>query len=126
MRRSKLNAFAHGSRDAAEQLVANLTRAGELIRSFKQVAVDRSQAERRSFDLLEATQQIIVSLRPSLSPHRVAIEVERHHLTNRLARGERDWLIEHHRRPARERQLRVLGTCRVVGELEIRLGLAGR
>jgi C4-dicarboxylate-specific signal transduction histidine kinase len=76
LRRSKLNAFAHGSRDAAEQLVANLTRAGELIRSFKQVAVDRSQAERRTFDLLEATQQIIVSLRPSLSPDRVAIEVE--------------------------------------------------
>ena len=34
-----------------QQLVANLHRAGELIQSFKQVAVDRSHAERRQFSL---------------------------------------------------------------------------
>ena len=40
---------SRSSRDAAQQLVANLHRAGELIQSFKQVAVDRSHAERRQF-----------------------------------------------------------------------------
>ena len=40
-----------GRPDAASQLVVNLQRAGELIQSFKQVAVDRSHAERRAFDL---------------------------------------------------------------------------
>ena len=43
-----------------------LQRAGELIQSFKQVAVDRSHAERRQFSSREATDQIIASLRPVL------------------------------------------------------------
>ena len=43
------------NRDSAQLLVTNLLRAGELIQSFKQVAVDRSVADRREFDLCEAT-----------------------------------------------------------------------
>jgi signal transduction histidine kinase len=66
MRRSRLAEFVEGNKDAANQLVANLHRAGELIQSFKQVAVDRSHAERRPFDLKESTEQIIASLKPSL------------------------------------------------------------
>src|ERR1041384_2134878 len=42
LRRSKLDEFVKSARDAASQLVGNLHRAGELIQSFKQVAVDRS------------------------------------------------------------------------------------
>ena len=59
LRRSRLKDFVAGVRDAADQLVANLQRAGELVQSFKQVAVDRSHAERRVFDLKEATEQIL-------------------------------------------------------------------
>jgi signal transduction histidine kinase len=66
LRRSQLEEFVRTSRDAASQLVANLYRAGELIQSFKQVAVDRSHAERRQFSLSEATYQIIASLKPVL------------------------------------------------------------
>src|SRR6195256_4668965 len=54
LRRSQLEEFVRSSRDAAQQLVANLHRAAELIQSFKQVAVDRSHAERRQFSLSEA------------------------------------------------------------------------
>ena len=64
VRRSLLAEFAGGCHDAANQLVANLQRAGELIQSFKQVAVDRSQADRRRFDLKLATEQIVASVRP--------------------------------------------------------------
>ncbi len=73
LRRSKLEEFVQSCKDASNQLVANLQRAGELIQSFKQVAVDRSHAERRQFDLKEATDQIVASLRPVLrksSDHR--------------------------------------------------------
>src|SRR5262249_1496410 len=59
LRRSQLEDFIRSSRDASQQLVANLHRAGELIQSFKQVAVDRSHAERRQFALSEATDQLI-------------------------------------------------------------------
>jgi signal transduction histidine kinase len=66
LRRSRLEEFIGGSREAAKQLVSNLERAGELIQSFKQVAVDRSHEERRQFDLQQSTNQIVASLRPGL------------------------------------------------------------
>jgi signal transduction histidine kinase len=76
LRRSQLDEFVRTSRDAAQQLVSNLHRAGELIQSFKQVAVDRSHAERRTFNLSEATDQIIASLRPALKKASIALVVE--------------------------------------------------
>jgi signal transduction histidine kinase len=76
LRRSQLEDFVRTSRDAAQQLVANLHRAGELIQSFKQVAVDRSHAERRQFSLREATDQIIASLRPVLKKAPISLSIE--------------------------------------------------
>jgi signal transduction histidine kinase len=76
LRRSRLDQFVAGIRDAAEQLVANLQRAGELIQSFKQVAVDRSHAERREFDLREATEQIVASVRPVLRRSKIALAID--------------------------------------------------
>jgi signal transduction histidine kinase len=76
LRRSQLEEFVKISRDAAQQLVANLHRAGELIQSFKQVAVDRSHAERRQFSLSEATDQIIASLKPVLKRSPITLSVD--------------------------------------------------
>jgi signal transduction histidine kinase len=76
LRRSQLEDFVRTSRDASQQLVANLQRAGELIQSFKQVAVDRSLAERRPFSLSEATDQIIASLRPVLKKALISLSVD--------------------------------------------------
>jgi len=76
LRRSQLEDFVRTSQDAAHQLVGNLQRAGELIQSFKQVAVDRSHAERRIFNLSEATDQIIASLRPALKKASILLLVE--------------------------------------------------
>ena len=56
--------------------MANLQRAAELIQSFKQVAVDRSHAERRQFALSEATDQIIASLRPVLKRAPITLSVD--------------------------------------------------
>ncbi|MEO6945017.1 MAG: ATP-binding protein [Nitrobacter sp.] len=76
LKRSQLEEFVRTCRDAAQQLVANLHRAGELIQSFKQVAVDRSQAERRQFGLSEATDQIVSSLRPILKRAPISLAVD--------------------------------------------------
>ncbi len=73
LKRSQLTEFIQRNREAATQLVANLQRAGELIQSFKQVAVDRSHIERHVFDLKELTEQVIASLRPGLSKSRVTL-----------------------------------------------------
>jgi signal transduction histidine kinase len=76
LRRSQLEDFVRTCRDAAQQLVANLHRAAELIQSFKQVAADRSHAERRQFSLSEATDQIIASLRPVLKKAPIELSVD--------------------------------------------------
>jgi signal transduction histidine kinase len=76
LRRSRLDEFVERTRDAARQLVVNLQRAGELIQSFKQVAVDRSHADRRQFDLAEATDQIIASLRPVMKKSQLTIATD--------------------------------------------------
>ena len=76
IRRSRLGEFVDGNRDAANQLVTNLHRAGELIQAFKQVAVDRSHADRRSFDLKESIEQIVSSLRPGLRKSQVRLVVD--------------------------------------------------
>ena len=76
VRRSMLVEFADRCRDAANQLVVNLERAGDLIRSFKQVAVDRSHADRRTFDLKLVTEQVVASVRPALPKSRVSLGLE--------------------------------------------------
>ena len=76
LRRSRLGEFLEGGRDAANQLVSNLQRAGELVQSFKQVAVDRSHADRRPFDLRESTDQIVASLRPALKKSQITLTVD--------------------------------------------------
>jgi signal transduction histidine kinase len=77
VRRSLVDEFADSCRDASTQLVANLQRAGDLIQSFKQVAADRSDAERRSFDLKIVTEQIVASMRPGLpKPRRNSLALD--------------------------------------------------
>ena len=76
MRRSRLVEFTGGCIDAANQLVANLQRAAELIQSFKQVTADSSHASQRSFDLRFATEQIVASVRPGLPKDRHSIALE--------------------------------------------------
>jgi signal transduction histidine kinase len=76
VRRTLVVEFADGSRSAADQLVANLQRAGGLVQSFKQVAVDRSSDDRRAFDLRLATEQVIVSARSRITKSQSSLAIE--------------------------------------------------
>ncbi len=73
LRRSQVVEFIEAGREGTRQLIGNLERAGDLVQSFKQVAVDRSHADRRPFDLREATDQIMSSLRPGLKTRRIEL-----------------------------------------------------
>ena len=75
IRRSALNEFLGGVKDAAVQLVANLVRASELVQSFKQVAADRSGLERRRFDVGELAEQVLVGLRPELRKRGLVLDI---------------------------------------------------
>ncbi len=62
LRRSSLNEFVTMIREASEQLVANLGRAAERVESFKQVALEQDQPQRRGFDAGEFAEQTLSHL----------------------------------------------------------------
>jgi len=75
LKRSTLNNYLDLATEASEIILSNLQRAGELIQSFKQVAVDRTSLERRTFALKSYLAEILVTLEPQLkkTPHQVTV-----------------------------------------------------
>lgn len=64
LRRSTMLVFLENAQRGTEILMRALTRASELIRSFKRVAVDQSSDQRRSFDLQTTLREICLTLEP--------------------------------------------------------------
>ncbi|MEI7606473.1 MAG: ATP-binding protein [Rhodospirillaceae bacterium] len=75
LRRSALREFSEKFSAGNQLLVANLTRAAELIGSFKRVAVDQTSELRRAFDLAVTINEIVTMLRPTYKKtgHRIEI-----------------------------------------------------
>ncbi|WP_397535322.1 ATP-binding protein [Roseateles sp.] len=65
LKRSTLEDFVAAVDQGQQIVLRNLTRAAELVTSFKQVAVDQSTAQRRQFDLAALVDEIMLTLRPS-------------------------------------------------------------
>ncbi len=78
LRRRDMKRFLADAREASALTSTNLQRAGELIVSFKKVAVDQSNAKRRRFELGAYVRDVLTSLGPlyKRSPHAVRLEVE--------------------------------------------------
>ena len=76
VKRSSLDDFLAACRAGSAQLVANLNRVAELVQAFKQVAVDRNCSDQRTFDLGVLTDQVLLSLRPSLRKRNLTLNVE--------------------------------------------------
>ena len=57
-------------------LESNTRRGAELVRSFKQIAVDQSSGQRRTFDLAEYLDEIVLSLKPKLKSAHCAARVD--------------------------------------------------
>lgn len=78
LRRSSLTDYLATAEQASEILLRNLTRAAELVASFKQVAVDRAATRRRQFRISEIIDETLLMLRPSLrmTPYTVETAIE--------------------------------------------------
>jgi signal transduction histidine kinase len=76
MKRSDLEKYLKAANDASASILSNLNRAADLIRSFKEVAVDQSNEARRSFRVKDYINNVLLSLRPQLkkTAHNVQIE----------------------------------------------------
>ncbi|MDT8991295.1 7TM diverse intracellular signaling domain-containing protein [Curvibacter sp. APW13] len=64
--RSRAQAALHEVRDGSELIHRSAEKAAELVRSFKQVAVDQVSERKRSFDLRQVVDENLVALRASL------------------------------------------------------------
>ncbi|MBU0681939.1 MAG: PAS domain-containing sensor histidine kinase [Proteobacteria bacterium] len=75
MTRSDLEEFLDVCMESSQLLISNLDRASELIRSFKQVAIDQSGEGMRRFYLREYIAEILLSLRPVLKKTSLEVAV---------------------------------------------------
>jgi signal transduction histidine kinase len=66
MKRSDLQGYMDLAQESAELLRYNIQRAARLIQSFKQVAVDQTSEQHRSFELRSYLEQLIASLAPEV------------------------------------------------------------
>jgi len=62
---TQLKTYLEYSQSGLSLAEKNLSRAGSLVKNFKQVAVDQTSESRREFDLKEVTDEIVETLKPS-------------------------------------------------------------
>ncbi len=75
IRRSELEKYLDIASEASSIILTNLNRAADLIRSFKQVAVDQSGEEHRKFNFKGYINELLISLRPKYkrTGHRIIV-----------------------------------------------------
>ncbi len=66
LKRSDLEKYLMIATESSAMILTNLNRAADLVTNFKQVAVDRSTGERRTFELKDYTEKLLFSLEPKL------------------------------------------------------------
>ena len=73
---ANLHAALAGARRCVELVMSNLGKAGQLVKSFKQVAVDQSDEVRRRVVVRRYLEEVLASLHPRLksTPHRIELD----------------------------------------------------
>ncbi|MFD2446626.1 sensor histidine kinase [Bacillus sp. CGMCC 1.16607] len=66
MKRSHLDNYLQDVKESIKIINSNLQKGADLIKSFKQVAVDQSSQAFREFNLYEYVEEVITSLKPSI------------------------------------------------------------
>jgi PAS domain S-box-containing protein len=74
LKRSMLEGYIADANKAGDILIRNLHRAANLVVSFKQVAVDQTSSQRRSFALAEMVSEIMLTLSPTLKKTSYKVE----------------------------------------------------
>ncbi|MFY9178402.1 MAG: PAS domain-containing protein [Venatoribacter sp.] len=71
--RSALENYLNENEEGGKIVERNLMRSAELIRSFKQLAIDQTSYQRRTFELQDLIREIAVTLHPTLrkTPHQL-------------------------------------------------------
>jgi signal transduction histidine kinase len=75
LKKSELESHLNVLEDISKTILINMERAGELISSFKQIAVDQSNQKPRLFNLSEYIEGVILSLKPRFKDTDHKIEI---------------------------------------------------
>jgi len=78
MRRSLLEDLVKDTRRGQDILQRNVQKAADLVRDFKQVAIDQTTDSRREFDLAQVVEDVIVMVEPSFkhTPFQIVTDLE--------------------------------------------------
>jgi len=76
MKKSDFVAFLSTCQESMRIILANLTRAANLIQSFKKIAVDQSSESWQTIALASYLKDIVVSLSPNLKKTKIAVNIE--------------------------------------------------
>jgi len=68
--------YVRAAKEASTLILSNLQRAAELVRSFKQVAVDQSAEKRRIFNVRHYLDELLLSMRPEYKRTRHTIAID--------------------------------------------------
>jgi len=74
--REDVRSYLDDAARSARLLLSNANRAAQLVKSFKQVAIDQTSDERRQFDLRQYIEETLHSLQPKLNGTRLAVHVD--------------------------------------------------
>jgi signal transduction histidine kinase len=74
--RSQLSEFTERMQEGSRLLAMNLSRAGDLVHSFKQVAADQVSGERRRIDLRTWLQELVTSLSPVIRKRGISVDID--------------------------------------------------
>lgn len=77
LKKSELISYCNDAAEASVIIARNLFRADELIKTFKQLAVDQHSQDVRRFNLCEYVFEVLLSLKPRLkaTPHKFCIDI---------------------------------------------------
>lgn len=75
LRKSTLQHYLQDMKEAEMLATRNLLKATDLIRSFKQVAIDQTSYQRRRFELLLTLQEILLTVQPMLRQANVTVQL---------------------------------------------------
>lgn len=78
LKRASLDELLSDAKESSDMILRNLKRASELVRNFKQVAVDQSGEARRKFELKAYLEELSYSLLPQLKRdhHKIIIQAK--------------------------------------------------
>jgi signal transduction histidine kinase len=76
MKKSDLTKFIGSSQETVQIILANLSRAANLVQSFKKIAVDQSSETWQTVELESYLQDIVVSLTPKLKKTKIKVSIQ--------------------------------------------------